>query len=89
MDAKQFQRITKVLADARRMEILRRIAACHEAACVHLRASLPITAATLSHHLKELERAGLIEIRKESKFAYLRLRRDAWKAYLRELRKIG
>ena len=89
MEKKQFSRIAKALADPRRLDILRRIAGCEEAACTRLRASLPISAATLSHHVKELEAAGLVEIRKESKFAYLRLRRDVWKAYLRELRSIG
>jgi ArsR family transcriptional regulator len=88
VDSEQFHRITKVLADARRYEILRRIASRDEAACCDLRACFPISAATLSHHLKELSTAGLIDIRREAKFMHVKLRRKVWKAYLGELSKL-
>lgn len=67
--------ILKALADPRRFELLERIAknAC-PLGCAEARAALPISAATLSHHVKELEVAGLIEVRREGKFHYLSLR---------------
>src|ERR1700728_3984797 len=67
--------ILKALADPRRFELLQQIArAGCPLGCTQALAALPISAATLSHHIKELEMAGLIEVRREGKFAYLSLR---------------
>lgn len=71
------QRLTilKALADPRRLELLERIAkAGCPLGCAQALAALSISAATLSHHVKELETAGLIHVRREGKFAYLTLR---------------
>jgi ArsR family transcriptional regulator len=67
--------ILKALADPRRFELLQQIAAngC-PLGCTQALATLPISAATLSHHIKELETAGLISVRREGKFHYLSLR---------------
>jgi ArsR family transcriptional regulator len=67
--------ILKALADPRRFELLDRIAKAHcPLGCAEARATLPISAATLSHHIKELEIAGLIHVRREGKFHFLTLR---------------
>src|ERR1700689_3083574 len=67
--------VLKALADPRRFELLQQIAkAGCPLGCTQALAALPISAATLSHHIKELETAGLIEVRREGKFAYLSLR---------------
>ena len=71
-----------------RYQILSRIAAQDELACLNLRCSLPITAATLSHHLKELSRAGLINVRKTSKFMHMKLQKKVWNDYLVTLSKL-
>jgi ArsR family transcriptional regulator len=67
--------ILKALADPRRFELLERIAksGC-PLGCAEARAALPISAATLSHHIKELESAGLIHVRREGKFHFLSVR---------------
>jgi ArsR family transcriptional regulator, arsenate/arsenite/antimonite-responsive transcriptional repressor len=81
--------ILKALADPRRMEIVERLAACPGSeACSDMRECLPISAATLSHHLKELETAGLIHIEREGKFARLTLRREIWQAFLADLQRL-
>lgn len=81
--------ILKAIGDPRRMEIIERLSA-HDGCspCSDLRECLPISAPTLSHHLKELETAGLIEIAREGKFARLTLRRDLWNAFLKDLQSI-
>lgn len=80
--------ISRVLADPRRFQILKRIAAQPCTACADLRIEFPITAATLSHHLKELETAGLIEITRRGKFADIVFQRPVWEAYLAELHNV-
>jgi ArsR family transcriptional regulator len=66
--------ILKALADPRRFELLESIAkAGCPLGCAQALAALPISAATLSHHIKELETAGLIHVRREGKFHFLTL----------------
>jgi ArsR family transcriptional regulator, arsenate/arsenite/antimonite-responsive transcriptional repressor len=67
--------ILKALADPRRFELLERIAKANcPLACAQAQAVLKIAPATLSHHIKELESAGLIEIERIGKFHNLKLR---------------
>jgi ArsR family transcriptional regulator, arsenate/arsenite/antimonite-responsive transcriptional repressor len=81
--------ILKALGDPRRMEILERLSKCEGCvACSDFRECLPISAATLSHHIKELETAGLIHIERDGKFARLSLRRDIWQAFLSDLQRL-
>ena len=85
--------ILKALADPKRFELLERVAkASCPLACAVVRPALAIAPATLSHHMKELETAGLIEITREGKFHYLSLRQgvlDALIAALGQLRPEG
>jgi ArsR family transcriptional regulator len=83
----QVHLIAKALGDRRRYEILKRLGERREAlACVAVRDCMDITPATLSHHMKELETAGLVEVAREGKFASYSLRRDVLDAFVRRLR---
>lgn len=67
--------ILKALADPKRFELLERIArsSC-PMGCSALRPALAISPATLSHHIKELETAGLIHVERQGKFHFLTVR---------------
>jgi ArsR family transcriptional regulator, arsenate/arsenite/antimonite-responsive transcriptional repressor len=87
MKAEQFARITRALADPRRLEILERIAAHPETACSALADECPVSQPTVSHHVKELLIAGLITARREAKYFFYRLDRRVWREYLSEMRR--
>ena len=89
LSARELHAISRALSDPRRFEILKRIAAQPCTACSDLRAAFPITAATLSHHLKELESSGLIETTSRGQFVDAAFRSATWEAYLAELQKLS
>ena len=86
---KQFERVSRALAEPRRTLILKQISeAGGEINCGDLAAQHEIGHQTMSHHTKELENAGLIEIRREGRFGYISLKRDVLCAFLDELSEI-
>ncbi len=86
MTDRQFILISKAFADPRRFAILQVVAESRsEVMCKKLLERFRVTPATMSHHLKELINAGLIEGRKETQFMYLSARRDVIAAYRAEL----
>ena len=86
LDGQQFTLISKALADPRRVEMLQRIGESRNApTCSCVRDWLALAPATVSHHLRELENAGLVNVERDGKFAYISLRRDVLKAYVRRL----
>jgi ArsR family transcriptional regulator len=87
MDQDQFHRINKALADPRRFEILEKIASQPEFACAVLAEEIPVSQPTISHHLKELANAGLLEVRREAKCMFYQIRRKVWAEYLAEMRR--
>lgn len=85
LTAKQFELIAKALADPRRMALLQAIASEEECACQQLRKEFPVSKATISFHIKELVRAGLVEAHRDGQFLNCEVRRDTLEAYTAEL----
>ena len=71
MKDERFIEIVRALADTKRFEILSRIARSGELACADLVDDLSITPATISHHVKELSTAGLVESRRGGRIPLL------------------
>lgn len=82
----QVQAIARALADPRRYEIVRRLGADADVVpCGRLLGCVGVSAATLSHHLKELEEAGLVKVTRDGKYRNYTLRRDVLTAYLEHM----
>src|SRR5215470_351091 len=82
----QFARITRTLAEPRRVRILREIAAHGNTiplACLLRRHQ--VSPATLSHHANNLTNRGLVEIVRHGRFVHLVLWPDVWQAYVKRL----
>jgi ArsR family transcriptional regulator len=84
----EMQTIARAIADPRRFAILQQIARHDSTPCASLDEQQILSPATISHHLKELTDARLIEIQREGRCASLTLQRDTWNAYLAQLGKL-
>ena len=67
----------KALADPARVTILNRLAAADEVCVCDFVAALDLAQPTVSHHLKVLREAGLVESSRRGTWAYYRLVSEA------------
>jgi len=85
MDRSQIERVSKALGDQTRLMIFEAIAARDQMNCSELVSMRGVTPATVSHHLKTLADAGLIECRREGQFVYNKALPETMNEYVRSL----
>ena len=70
-----------MLANPVRVQLLDVLARNEGRVCVcDLEAAVPVKQPTVSHHLRLLRDAGLVESERVGQWVYYRVRRDAWRA---------
>lgn len=75
-DTPALARAFRALGDETRLGIVRLLVRFPEVCVCHLGAGFPVGQPTISHHLKVLREAGLVESTKRGLWAYYALRRD-------------
>ena len=85
-----FDRISKALADPQRRAILQKLAMTGKLNCSDVLAFFDVSQPTVSHHLKELSVAGVVEREKQGQFCYYHVNSEVLSAYVSELqRRLG
>ena len=73
INTEQLAKIAHALSDPTRLRIFETIGAKKEVNCSDITCQHDLAAGTVSHHLKTLAEAGLIETRREGQFIYNRV----------------
>lgn len=85
MDRRRIERISKALGDETRLLIFEAIHRRGQMNCGEIVSVRGVTPATVSHHLKILHDAGLIECRKAGQFVYSQINPKILREYTRAL----
>jgi ArsR family transcriptional regulator len=89
MQRKELARISKALSDPTRLQIYEEISSRREMFCGQVVDKYGLTPGTISHHLKILADANLIETRREGQFIFLKSRPETVREYGRSLAKMA
>src|SRR2546428_13875479 len=79
----EFDRISKALADPQRREILQKLVA-RRMNCSDVHAMFNVSQPTVSHHLKELAIAGILDKKKQGKSSFYQVKPEVLSAYEKE-----
>ena len=88
MDLARVEKVSKALADETRLMIFEAISAQDQMSCSEIVALQGVTPATVSHHLKLLVEADLIECHREGQFVRSRVVPETIQEYARTLSRI-
>ncbi|WP_344135552.1 metalloregulator ArsR/SmtB family transcription factor [Saccharopolyspora halophila] len=75
----------KALGDQTRLDMIRRMASQSEYPCTSLEHELPVGKSTISYHVKILNHAGLVSVRKKGRHYFYTLHRDVIEFYTPDL----
>jgi ArsR family transcriptional regulator len=89
MDQKELARISRALGDPTRLQIFEGLSSRKEMFCGQVVEKFGLTPGTISHHLKILADANLIETRREGQFIYMRSKPETIRDYGRALAKMA
>ncbi len=85
-DEEAAQLIARALADPQRYRILKMLAQAPESTqCSVLFEAIKLAPATLSHHMKELHEAGLVEVERTGRTVRYTVRQQVLEAFLNQL----
>jgi ArsR family transcriptional regulator, arsenate/arsenite/antimonite-responsive transcriptional repressor len=85
MDREKIERVSKALADETRLRIFEAISSSDQMTCGEIVSMRGVTPATVSHHLRILQEAGLIQCRREGQFVYSESNPKTLQEYTQEL----
>jgi ArsR family transcriptional regulator len=89
MDRSRIEKISKALADKTRLKIFEAISRGEKMTCGEIVSMRGVTPATVSHHLKILSEAGLIECQRQGQFVHSQAVPGTIEAYSRALSRIA
>jgi DNA-binding transcriptional ArsR family regulator len=89
MNRSEIEKISKALADETRLRIFEAISATEHMTCSNIVSMRGVTPATVSHHLKILSEAKLIDCRREGQFVYSHAVPETITAYAQALAQIA
>jgi ArsR family transcriptional regulator, arsenate/arsenite/antimonite-responsive transcriptional repressor len=85
MNREKIETISKALADKTRLRIYEAISSCDQMNCGQIVSLRGVTPATVSHHLRILMEAGLIDCRREGQFVYSKANPQTLEEFARAL----
>jgi ArsR family transcriptional regulator len=75
MEDRELLRVLKALADPKRFRMVQEIASAGEITCGQLGERFALSQPTMSHHLKILTDAGVLNVREEAKHHFISVNR--------------
>jgi ArsR family transcriptional regulator len=89
MNSTDVVKISKALADPTRLQIYEKIAARPDMFCGEIIEAYELSPGTVSHHLRILMEAGLIECRKDGQFVHNRVVPETMREYTQALARLA